>query len=142
MASWQTPKTDWISTDYYNYDDLDRVEENTEYLDDEFTTLGYTVSTTTYTYPRSRTSFNHYYDDMNRIENNILAIKDGTWEPLTWTTPVTSWASVSQAFGFGDANRLEQNLYYLKEMLDNIKLAFLYCGDSQGAICGKQNTQL
>jgi len=140
MASWQTPKIDWVATDYYNFDDLDRAEQNTEYIYDEFVSIGYVAGVTTFTYPRTRTSFDQYDDDFNRIENNILAIKDATWEPLTWTTPYTSWTSVSKGFGYIDSNRIEQNLLYLKQMLDNITDAFLYCGDAQASICGKGNT--
>jgi len=141
MASWQTPIIDWdgITTGkkYYNYTDLDRVEQDTEYLDDEFTLLGYVASTTTYTYPRTNKS-EDYYDDLNRIENNILSIKNATWEPLTWTTPQTNWQSVKQSFSFTDTNRMESNLLYLYNMLNDLKQGLLKCGDSLN-ICGKNN---
>ena len=147
MASWVTPITDWdgVTTSpsnrkYYNpHVDLDRVEENTEYLKDEFASIGYGASTTTFKYSRTRLSFDHYASDLNRIENNILAIKNATWDPISWTTPITNWASVSQDFTYVDANRLEQNLLYLYNMLNNIKDAYLECGNVQ-SICGKGNT--
>jgi hypothetical protein len=139
MATWQTPVTDWISTDIYQYTDIDRVEQNTEYLKDEFEAIGYTASATTFDYPRTRARFG-YKTEMNRIENNILAIKTATWEPLVWITPVVSWLSVSQSFSYVDANRLEQNILYLYEMLQNVTDAFLYCGDNMTTICGKGNT--
>ncbi len=140
MAAWQTPVTSWVATNYYNFGDLDRVEQNTEYLRDEFLLLGYGAATTTFVYPRTRTSFNQYKTDLNRIENNIKALADATWEPVGWTTPITDWASVSQGFGFADAIRLEQNLLYLYNMLQNLEDAYLYCGDAQASICGKGNT--
>ena len=139
MATWQTPITDWDGVTegrkYYNFGDLDRVEQNTEYLKDEFESIGYTADTTTFVYPRTRASFNQYDDDLNRIENNILAIKDASWLPLTWEPPFVSWASVQQGFGYDEANRLEKNLFYLKEMLDNVKESFIPCGDTF-AVCG------
>jgi hypothetical protein len=122
MASWVTPIIDWdgVTTNrkFWNFGDTDRVEENTA---------------------RTTISFD-FYDDWNRIENNILAIKNATWEPLIWTTPQVTWASVQQSFSFVDTNRIEQNLLYLYEMLNNIKDAYLYCGDAQASICGKGNT--
>jgi len=140
MATWQTPVTDWDGSTagkkYYNFGDLDRVEQNTEYLKDEFASIGYDASTTTFTYPRTRTSFNQYASDLNRIEQNILELTVTTWLPLTWETPYTSWTSVEREFNYNDANRLEKNLYYIKEMLDNITNAYVKCGEPQ-AVCGE-----
>jgi hypothetical protein len=131
MASWVTPITDWdgvtVGREYINFGDTDRIEENTEYLYDEFVAIGYISAITTFTYPRTVISFD-FYDDWNRIENNILAIKNATWEPLVWTTPQINWASVQQSFSFVDTNRIEQNLLYLYEMLNNIKEGFWYLG--------------
>lgn len=143
MASWVTPIIDWDGTTagrkYYNFGDIDRVEQNTEYLYDEFVAIGYIPAITTFTYPRTTKTID-FFDDLNRIENNILAIKNATWEPLVWTTPQITWASVQQSFSFVDTNRIEQNLLYLYNMLNNIKDAYIYCGDSQTSIAGKGNT--
>ena len=140
MASWVTPVIDWDNTDYINFGDTDRIEENTEYLYDEFVAIGYISAITTFTYPRTVTSFD-FFDDWNRIENNILAIKDATWEPLVWTTPQVNWASVQQSFSFVDTNRIEQNLLYLYEMLNNIKDGLLKCGDTLTSVCGRRNSR-
>lgn len=127
MPSWLTPKTDWASSDYYNYSALDRVENNTEYLKDYFITLGYIPSTTTFVTGRTKESL-VYYDDMNRIENNIKALKDCSYTPLVWTNPVTNWISAYKVFGYTDANRLESNLVNLKTMMENIDAELEFCG--------------
>ena len=139
MSSWTTPKTDWDETDYYNYGDLNRVENNTEYVKDLMNSAGYDPVMSAYTQNRTNESI-EYYDSLNRVEGNILALKQCSYEPLTWQTPKTDWESVVDNFDFEDANRLESNLLGLKEMTDNIILGFLKCGDAQTSICGKGNT--
>lgn len=127
MPAWQTAKTNWTANDYYNFADLNRVENNTEYLKDYFLTLGYIPSTSTFVSNRTKESL-VYYDDMNRIENNIKALKDSSYSPLGWITPVTNWVSVYKKFGYVDANRLEGNLSNLKTMMEGIDAELKICG--------------
>lgn len=129
-------KTDYNFEDYYNFEDLNRVEENVNFLDLQFEEIGYTSNIDSTIVNRSPSYINHF-DSLNRIENNILKIKNATFEPLTWTTPVTDWVSVTKPFGFTDATRLEQNCSSLYEMLVKIKnslwyLGTFYCGYSPG----------
>jgi hypothetical protein len=126
MSSWTTPVTDWTSSDYYNYGDVNRVEGNTEYVKDLLISAGYSPSLASIVKTWANTSI-LFYDDLNRIENNIKALKDCSYEPLNWITPVTDWATLD-VFDYNDAIRLESNLYELKTMVDNIISAFLKCG--------------
>jgi hypothetical protein len=140
MPSWITPITDWDATDYYNFHvDLDRVENNTDYLDDYFSSLGYTSGISSIVTGRDNTSL-VYYDDMNRIEGNIRKLKDCSFLPLTWETPNEAWESAKTTFDYNVTNRLEKNLLGLKDMIDSIAASLLYCGDSMTTICGKGNT--
>jgi hypothetical protein len=138
--AWITPVTDWDATEYYNFHvDLERVENNTDYLDDYFSSLGYVSGISSIVTGRDNTAL-VYYDDMNRIEANILALKTCSYEPLTWSTPNTAWASAATTFDYNVADRLEVNLLGLKTMMESIEAAFLICGDSMTTICGKGNT--
>ena len=143
MAIWQTPITNWdgltVNRKYYNFGDLDRVEQNTEYLKDEFEALGYIPSTTTFTYPRTNATI-EFKDGLNRIESNIKAIKDATFTPLMWETPKINWVNVLDAFGYTEANRLEKNCLGLYTMLNNIKDSYIPVGHPL-LICGKGNTR-
>jgi hypothetical protein len=139
MSSWTTPVTDWDSADYYNFGDLNRVESNTEYVYDQLVFMGYISSALTLVKTRTNT-YLEYYDSLNRIENNMLTLKNSSYEPLGWITPITNWVSVTDIFDYTDANRLESNILALKEMMDGIISNILYCGDAQASICGKGNT--
>jgi hypothetical protein len=136
--AWITPKTDWTATDYYNAADLNRVENNTSYIKDLLALLGYYAATTAFNMTRTRESI-VYYDNINAVENNIKALKDCSYEPLGWITPVTTWVSVYSTFSYTDANRLESNLANLKEMVERIEDAMLFCGAST-TICGRGST--
>lgn len=139
---WLTPITVWdgatVGKKYYNYVDLNRVENNTSYVKDLLTLLGYYSATTTFVTDRTRESID-YYDSINRIENNIKALRDCSYEPLNWITPFTNWVSVFTKFSYVDANRLEKNLVNLKDLAERIEDAMLYCG-APTTICGRGNT--
>ncbi|MHB8077422.1 hypothetical protein [Desulfosporosinus fructosivorans] len=134
--AWQTPKTSWWKDDYYNFGDLNRVESNTQELitimQGNFTPPVLTVVTN-----RDITRI-EFYDELNRIEGNILAIRNALYEPPGWITPVTDWFSL-KSFGYIEANRLESNLLALYTLLQNIQNYFQYSGVPT---CGQDNTFL
>jgi hypothetical protein len=125
--AWITAKTDWNVDDYYNFDDLNRVENNTDYIYDELVNLGYSPTLSTINTSRTKSSID-YYDDINRIESNIKALADASYDPLGWLEPETDWISVYKVFDYNDANRLESNLVNLKSMIENIDAELEYCG--------------
>jgi hypothetical protein len=51
MADWGTPNTAWVSTDVVATTDLNRIEENTQYLYDRFTLAGGTGINSTLSVP-------------------------------------------------------------------------------------------
>ena len=68
--AWITPKTDWKSSDYINYSDINRIINNLKYLHDraeqhfvigEFTTMTDKLGFSDMFYP----------DEMNAIEDNV-----------------------------------------------------------------------
>jgi len=126
IAQWIEPKTDWGEEDFYNYHDLDRVENNSEYLANLLSSYrGQSVSITAFT-DRYKKRF-EFYDSMNRIESNIQTLADNFFEPVGWIEPKTDWES-GQPFGFRDANRLERNLALLHDLLLKAFESYKYCG--------------
>lgn len=134
------PPVEFNSDEYYNFSDLNRVDNNTQYIYDLLLSLGYKPSISGISTSRDNLSLT-FYDDFNRIEGNIKSLADNSYVPLEWIEPVLTWVSVSSNFDFNDANRLESNLLALKTMIDNIVESLLFCGDAQTAICGKGNTR-
>lgn len=131
-------KIDWDSEDYLNYTDLNRIEGN-------ITTILYLISfiktTLTQTAITDRTNLIfEYADSINRIEQNILDIKDHLYEPPNWETPITDWTSGERP-NYLDIRRWESNIQELYDMVKNIINNLLMCGD-ENAICGEDSTFL
>ena len=124
--AWIAPKIDWDSADYYNFADLNRVENNTDFLATLLGTYGTTPTLIGVTTSRDNTNI-EFYDDLNRIENNILIIKNYSGTPIIWITPKTTWVTLD-SFGYTDANRLEQNISELYNVINNIILELEHCG--------------
>lgn len=127
---------DFVVSDYYNYYDLNRVETNVDTIADLIETFAVRPTLEAIITNRTKTSI-EYYDSLNRIERNILALKNATYQPTGWITPKTNWVSVVDAFGYTDANRLESNLANLYQTISNIADAHLKCGTFN---CGQGNT--
>lgn len=76
--AWQTPKTNWAKTDYFNIEDYNRIIGNIRYLhevsaevnpDFDITELDEKVSYADYIYA----------DEFNAIESNLTTISKGTY---------------------------------------------------------------
>lgn len=140
---WIEPITDWDGVTevpnrkWYNFDDLNRVEKNIaeiESLINSFSTIDPLTTVT----DRDMTRI-EFYDSLNRIESNILALKNATHQPLEWETPKTNWVSVYDQFDYVDANRLEKNLKELYNLANRIKDYLQHCGTFY---CGQNNSYL
>lgn len=136
--AWITPKLDWNSNDYYNYGDLNRVENNINEVKNLILTYVFNLDIGDIITTRTVSSI-EYYTGLNRIESNILALRNATYQPIGWITPKTNWQSVIDGFGYTDANRLENNVLALYTQANNTIDAFLYCGTFN---CGQGNTRL
>lgn len=116
----------WTRQDYYNFVDLNAVESNTNTIAtllSDFT--GQTVALTVIT-NRDKTRF-EFYDSINRVESNIKTLSDYFFQPNGWQPPKLTWES-GHKFDWRDANRLEQNLYLLYELLLKAFESVKYCG--------------
>lgn len=123
---WVTPKVDWQSQDYYNFEDLDRVEINTIFIASALSNFnGIPIALSTVT-NRDMISF-EYSSSMNRVEGNIQTLANNFFEPVGWENPKTNWISGNR-FYWRDARRLEQNLLLLYTLLLKAIESLRYCG--------------
>ena len=118
-------KTNWTSEDYYNADDLNRVEtiiiETAELVNALFG-LSVELEPTVTDRDYSRIEF---AEDLNRIERNIERLMVLDLERLL--TMKTNWQA-GDPFSFEDANRLEYNLSVLYPILDKNSRNVVYSG--------------
>jgi hypothetical protein len=122
---WLTPKLDWTEEDYYNSEDLNRVESNTIEVAQLIQQLvGINVNLETTKTDRDYTTI-EFADSLNRIERNIekLSVLN-----LSGLKPLkTNW-QVGDTFSYRDANRLENNLAILHPVLYKNITNVNYCG--------------
>lgn len=121
----------WLGTklftpqDCYNYEDFNRVIENTVFLNTEL-----------------KTNIQQHYlsvdmsviptvDFLNNIEGNIENIANAFYFPEAWEERRV-WKH-GDTFDYKDANRLENNLLGLYQLYDSMIHSYHYCGDF---LCG------
>ena len=125
-GSWIEPKLDWKETDYYNYWDLDRVENNTKVVADM---LGVTVEDIVI--DRDYKSI-PYARVLNKVEGNIEKV---SYLPLEGLEEMkTNW-QYGDSFDWKDALRLEKNLKITYDVLFKNRQNQLYCGTF---LCGEE----
>lgn len=131
--SWQTPVISNAQS-YYNYTDWNRVENNLNALVTLIQACGYNLTLTTIT-NRADGSYLDFYDSLNRIEGNILALFNCyAVAPPGWITPKVSW-TFDMPISYADTNRMEGNETALYNMVNGIIQEYPVCGQGIN-ICG------
>lgn len=132
--AWVPPKTDWASEDFFNFDDMNRVESNTGYLKEliEFLQGAFTIEEIKIN--RDMLSFD-FDNNLNRIERNIDRLRQEFYAPIGWEVPRTDWEGGISKFSFNDANRLEKNLKVLYDFAMSTVDSLQYCGTFS---CGEE----
>lgn len=133
---WLTPKTDWIKEDYYNFGDLNRVENDTNEIALLMAQVLMNPILEAIVTNRDNT-FIEFNDSLNRVERNILALMNASYEPPGWLIPKTDWVSLT-SFDYKAANRLESNLLAIYYLINNIIASFRY----SGTFCAGQDISL
>lgn len=119
-------KTDWTSDDYYNAEDLNRVEANTQFVAEYLESIGYKAPIKDIRIDRGTTSVD-FISSINRIEKNIEVMKDVFIKPPNYEDGKV-W-EVGKGFGYLDANRYEKNLELMYLWGQNTEKEFKYCGE-------------
>lgn len=104
-------KYDWQPTDYYNYEDLNRIEEAVYLVAYKATQLERVFTLDNCIFDRNISSI-EFADSLNRIERNIQILGDALNRPQGFISPKTNW-SYNSSFSFNDANRLKDNVVLL-----------------------------
>ena len=111
-------KLDWLPSDYYNAEDLNRVEQATLVVRDRVIVFrGQIVPIDGTNTTRDETTI-EFADSLNRIETNILRLKLTFPETYLFNSSKTDW-TYDSPFTFVDARRLEQDLYNMWYRIEN-----------------------
>jgi len=132
--AWIAPTINWTAQNYFNYTDWNRIEANAATIATLLQTCGFNVVLTTIT-NRIDGSYLDFYDSINRIEANVLALYACySVAPSAWIVPQIDW-SYDMPFSFNDTNRIEGNELALFDQTSGIIQEYLVCGQGL-AICG------
>lgn len=119
-------KRDWTSSDYYNYTDLNRVENSTIAVKNMIASFrDIIVALGPVTTNRTQSTI-EFADSLNRIESNITLLKNSFPDPSMFQDSKT-W-TYNMPFDFSDANRFEQSLYDMYSYLELNASTIPYCG--------------
>jgi hypothetical protein len=124
--AWITPKLDWNENDWINYDDWNRIENNILELKNYLVGIQYNVPTPVSTNTTRNNLSIDFLSSINRIENNLDAIRLAFLSPSDYL-PKETWI-VGKGFDYSDANRLEKNTKSLLDWGMLVYQSFRYCG--------------
>jgi len=129
--AWLTPKTNWLSTDYINAADFNRIEGNinfvANYMNSNYFRQSSFIDSVT---NRSHASLD-FISSINRVEGYLTQLVSKMPTPIGWQTPKT-W-SPGMGFYFSDANRLESSAQQLSDTVTTVVANYRMCGTQ---ICG------
>ncbi|HEY4544091.1 MAG TPA: hypothetical protein VIG40_05555 [Tissierellaceae bacterium] len=119
-------KTNWTSSDYLNYTDINNILEKMEYVNNqilEFKDIKVLDD-------KARISMKHFpfADFLNDIESDIEKLGENAYLSNNWIELKTDW-KVNDPIDFSLMNRLENNLKYLYEYFRNNINEIPYCGN-------------
>lgn len=115
----------WTKDDTYEAVDINRVENNTQYISSLLSQYGYTSGITTIVKNRTILSFDDIAS-INRVENNLNKLKTCFYTPTGWQDMKTWIAGMK--FDYTDAYRYENNLNLLFNLANILIDNFVYCG--------------
>lgn len=119
-------KIDWEPTDYYNFEDLNRVEYYTQLVSELVVFFRGNTAANNFFSERDMTSI-EFADSLNRLEKNIEVLLSELNNPTGTIQPKTDWW-YNTSFSYIDANRLETNLLLLYKYVQGNINNFKYCG--------------
>lgn len=109
-----------------NVTDLNRIENNTQYLSEVLTSLLYPSEVVTKSWTINSIPNDN---DIKRILDNISKVM------VSFRTPTDIEIMPETIRTYEDINAIEKNLYLIKVMVDDMISSFAECGDSE---CGEE----
>ena len=76
---WQEPKTDWVITDSFNFEDYNRIKNNIAYLRELSRTLYIDFPYENMGDDKTGYADFPYAEEFNNLEDNLESIKDNTF---------------------------------------------------------------
>jgi hypothetical protein len=128
--TWLTPKTNWVSTDYYNANDINRVENNIGMVRQMLVAIGYNISAMTINTSRVNSNYD-LVSSINRIENNLNNLRLEFVTPTNWL-PLITW-TIDTKLTHNDANRWESNIKSLYDLATAVPQSFRHAGTFNSA---------
>lgn len=142
--AWSTPKTDWLSTNKYNYTDFVKLIDSIAYVATIITGYGITLSQEAFT-------IWGYGDDslidirLDQLTRNINDVGDKWLKPLGWIEITDNWESNRKPnlenLSYIDINTLETDIKILKEHEELFSDAVLRTGEPL-AVCAADKTTI
>ena len=113
---WVTPKTNWVSSDYFNIEDYNRIRGNIQYVYEYalrlYKVFGIDVM-------QERTLGGAVAAELlNDVENNLDKIVENTYNLIEYR-PSKSFEPGQAAWNYDDLNRIERNLLLIITMLES-----------------------
>ncbi len=130
---WIPPKLDWNKEDYYNFEDLNRVENNIKVVASLINLFESDAVPSVAAITDRDMSAIVLASELNRIESNI-EILGQRYKPEEWQKSKLDWAA-NMPFSYQDAIRLENNLTLLHSYYRGNLNVRTYCGTY---ICGEE----
>lgn len=121
-----TPKTNWTSDDYYNFEDLNRVESNTQFVAGYLQSIDYPVQLEEVVNNRTMIDID-FLSSINRVERNIESIRSSMNIIPPGYGAMKIWPQKT-GFSHQDAIRYEKNIELLYLWATRIYESYKYCG--------------
>ena len=103
---WTEPKTDWVSTDYFNLTDYNRIKNNIAYLRELALEVFVYFPWEDMGDDKSSYAEYPYADEFNALEDNLEYMRENTF--LFDDTDAKQWYANQRVPSYEDFNRLEK----------------------------------
>lgn len=131
VFEWMPPRLEWTPSDFYNFKDLNRVENNTEIVAG---LVSYFVNLPPLTFFTNRNMKRiEFANNLNRIEGNQDVLRQ-RFTPVGWMDNKLDWKS-NNPFSYIDARRLENNMHLLYWHYKGNAESIPFCGTFS---CGEE----
>ncbi|MBD5545807.1 MAG: hypothetical protein HDQ97_00100 [Lachnospiraceae bacterium] len=131
MAEWQTPKTDWISTDKFNIEDFNRIKNNLVYVKEQaaliwgdFEIIDMGEDITSYSAYWDVDKFNAFEANVDIINEHMLSQDYGIRQTFYENGAFIKW---------DELNRIENAILRMKRIVDGRKASLLRLSFRLGA---------
>lgn len=114
---WREPKTNWVRTDYFNYEDYNRIKNNVKYLRKLALVLYLNFKYEEMGDDKTGYSDFPYASEFDRIESNLESIKNNSYQ--FYLSRTKRWYGNQPTLDYQDLNRIESACLSMYEGLNN-----------------------